>query len=48
MYIYIYEINLNRESEFSYKGFTLTVGVRLPDDPLRWNFSRRILTRDLS
>ena len=31
-----YKINLNR------------VGVRLPDDPIRWNFSRRFPTRDLS
>ena len=25
-----------------------SVGTKLPDDPLRWNFSRRIPTRDLS
>ena len=25
-----------------------SVGLRLPDDPLRWNFSRRFPTRDLS
>ena len=24
------------------------IGARLPDDPLRWNFSRRVPTRDLS
>ena len=23
------------------------VGAKFPDDPLRWNFSRRIPTRDL-
>ena len=46
-----YKINLNHKSEISYWSFTLTdhqeVGVRLPDDPLRWNFSRRFPTRDL-
>ena len=52
-----YKISLNRESEISIWSFTLTdhqevlyhmVGIGLPDDPLRWNFSRRFPTRDLS
>ena len=41
-----YKINLNRESELSYKNFTLTDHQEVPDDPLRWNFSRRFPTRD--
>ena len=34
-----YKINLN---------LIYRVGIRLPDDPLRWNFSRKFPTRDLS
>ena len=33
-----------RESD----GIFERVGAKLPDDPLRWNFSRRIPTRNLS
>ena len=52
IYIFFYYVNfklsrflVNIKMVFSP---LLLVGAKLPDDPLRWNFSRRIPTRDLS
>ena len=47
----LYEIEKQKYNQMMFKEVVKKkrrVGIRLPDDPLKWNFSRRFPTRDLS